>query len=294
MSTKENKDFIGKISEDLGLDQKIKWKRLSKTKHEEGTLRTFINDMDSSELIILEKKDGSLSLHSFKPSINLSLIKDKIGNRKELISRFLTEVFAYDMAQTNDELEEYINDFLEDYNDTFSDIVNSPDFVPFTAEDILALNKSWDSTRFSSHLGNLDNLSENAELSLHALEHFMEYPLFEKMASETDIEYDSENYEFVIKSHMGISFIKGFFGGDWEHPVTFYLYLNKEKDTIEYFVPKTNNNYYVAKKSAYGNTEDDFDEKMIEKLSKISESKLDHEFNSLFEKHLLNRLCEKQ
>lgn len=288
MSTKENKEFIAQISKDLGLDQKIKWKRLSKTKHEEGALRTFINDIDSSELIILEKKDGSLSLHSFKPSSNLLLIKDKIGNRKELVARFLTEVFAHEMAQTEDDLEEYIDDFLEDYNDTFSDLVNSSDFVPFTAEDILTLNKSWDGPRFISHLGNLDNLSENDALSLHALEHFMEYSLFERMASETGIEYDSENYEFVIKSHMGISFIKCFFGGDWEYPVTFYLYLNKETDAIEYFVPETNNNYYVAKKSAYGNTEDDFDDKMKEKLSKISESKLEHEFHSLFEKHLEN------
>lgn len=286
MSTKENKEFIGKISKDLGLDQKIKWKRLSKTKHEEGDLRTFINDTDSSELIIFEKKDGSLSLYSFTPSTNLSLIKDKVGNRKELFSRFLTEVFAHEMAHTDENLEEYINDFLEDYNDTFSDLVNSPDFIPFTSEDILTLNKSWDGRRFNSHLGNLDNLSENTEISFRALEHFMEYPLFERMASETGIEYEAENYEFVITSHIGISFIRGFFGGDWEYPVTFYLYLNKETDTIEYFVPETNNNYYIGKKSAYGNTDDDFDAKMTKKLNNISESKLEHEFNGLFEKHL--------
>ena len=36
MSTQDNKIFIESLAEELGFDKKIKWKRLSKSKTEEG------------------------------------------------------------------------------------------------------------------------------------------------------------------------------------------------------------------------------------------------------------------
>jgi len=288
MSTKDNKDFITKISKELGIDEKIKWKRLNKTKDSLGFLRTFINDQDSSRLVILEKSNGELSLHSYEKPVDSSSFRDKIGTKEELALEFLSSIFLNELKN----LQGDILDYLEDYNEVFESLFKNNDFTPFTKEDLIQLQNAWNLDLFKSHMGDLSTLT-NDEMYFSAFEEFLELDIFESMSSSAiGIEYDKENYEFVIDSKNNISFIRGFFGGDWEWPITFYLYLNKETNKIEFFIPKTNNNYYVAKNSAYGNVEDSFDEKMFTKINNANQDKIEAEFYDLFEKYLSSKFSK--
>ena len=63
-------------------------------------------------------------------------------------------------------------------------------------------------------------------------------------------------------------------GGDWEEPLTFYMYLDKDKNDIDFFFDFGNKDMYdVSLKQAYGNAEEDEDEERQEKIrEKISQN----------------------
>lgn len=105
MSTQDNKIFIESLAEELGFDKKIKWKRLSKSKVDEGSLRVFGNNENDMQLTILEKHDGSLSLYNQDiQGTSIQVTAKNLGDEKELLSFFMSDVI---MTITNESLAYY-------------------------------------------------------------------------------------------------------------------------------------------------------------------------------------------
>ena len=53
-----------------------------------------------------------------------------------------------------------------------------------------------------------------------------------------------------------LNFIGMSAGGDWEHPVYFIVYLDKDGKTLRAYVPKDGNNWNYKTKEAFGNDEE--------------------------------------
>lgn len=97
-------------------------------------------------------------------------------------------------------------------------------------------------------------------------------------ADLSKVDFDFENYEFShLDEELGresscgwlgyrkfwtrsplscFSFIGWSAGGDWEHPVNFLIYLDKDGKTFRAYVPKEGNVWNYDTKQAFGNDED--------------------------------------
>lgn len=282
MSTQDNKIFIESLAEELGFDKKIKWKRLSKSKTEDGSLRVFGNNENDMQLTILEKHDGSLSLYNNGMAESSSKMAPiNLGNEKELISFLMADVI---MSITNESLSYYAKEFQKDF-DKFVSQTNEIFYIEtekrLKKEDILAFYQSKDPYFFVPYISdNFFNVNLNSDTKeLHLYKYSFSFNIesmkcIEKLDSEKiDIEYDKENTDLTICKQNGIPFIMFTSGGDWEEPLTFYLYLNKDKNDIDFFFDFGNKDMYdVSLKQAYGNADEDEDidrqEKIREKIYK--------------------------
>jgi hypothetical protein len=75
------------------------------------------------------------------------------------------------------------------------------------------------------------------------------------------------------------SFIGCNAGGDWEHPVYFIIYLDKDGKTLRGYVPKDGNSYNYNTKAALGNDEDE-DLEFLKKFFKNKDKTItDEELN---------------
>lgn len=92
------------------------------------------------------------------------------------------------------------------------------------------------------------------------------------------VSFDFENYEYnapYSASHSKIVGPKRFgnlsvigvvVGGDWEYPVHFFIYLDKNGKTLRAYIPRNGNPWNKTNKSAFGN-DDESDKKEIERLT---------------------------
>lgn len=86
------------------------------------------------------------------------------------------------------------------------------------------------------------------------------------------VQFDFENYTIDICSKIGDGwhgvrqeYVKGGYlsmlccsaGGDWEYPVNFIIYLDKDNRTLRGYVPKAGNTWNYKTKEAFGNDEDE-------------------------------------
>lgn len=282
MSTQDCKKLILTLSEEYALDPKIKWKRASKRKEGEGSLRVFVNDKNDTEIVIYENKNGEVSLHEIsldnEPSTAPPDLSDKIGSYKELCSFIFADLVLKNVMES---LKHYEKTFQEDF----------PEFVKTANEvwkttggkvseilesDMLEFLENKDFNFFSSFM--LEEPAANMtgkEFSayLFRVSDIEQADFFKPMLSENiDVEYDMENVwpAFCIDEKSNIAFLIVSTGGDWETPVSIYFYLNKETNRAEGFFDFGNENMYnVKNKAAYGN--DDDDDASIEKEEKKQE-----------------------
>ncbi len=77
-----------------------------------------------------------------------------------------------------------------------------------------------------------------------------------------EISFDWENYEQVKfgTSNKNTPYILMYAGGDWETPVYFAIFLN-DKDEVCMYTPFDGNMYNTTTDTAYGNADDEEDEK---------------------------------
>lgn len=81
---------------------------------------------------------------------------------------------------------------------------------------------------------------------------------------------DSPYHEFNLLGPQQIGDLSCFVmlaGGDWEYPVHFVLYMDKNKKTLRAYIPEAGNAYNKTTKKAFGNDEDN-DPKDIRKQLK--------------------------
>ena len=71
------------------------------------------------------------------------------------------------------------------------------------------------------------------------------------------IQHDGENCESIgdIESSNGLTYVKGYFGGDWEIPVLFFIYWDGSK--FRGYIPTKGNTFNRKEKIALGNRKDD-------------------------------------
>lgn len=288
MSTKENKIFIESLAETYHFDKKIKWKRLSKTKHETGgSLRIFVNDVNDMKISILEDKNGQLTLDNFFSGFDFSQLADKLASKDELLACLMGTSLLTDMECSIENgdypsVSDYLNENLEEINenlsDKFSDIhfdyktstflPNNNKFQPFTKEEMTALFENKDWTFIINKLNGIVELPNEVDL-YHLGYDFRESESGKQITPETTgVNFDGENYSLSLIEQNGFSYLKGYSGGDWEHPVTFYYYLPKNSKKLEGFFPKGNRYCYNLKTNeAYGNSDSEDDENMTESLN---------------------------
>lgn len=303
MSTKENKIFIESLAETYQFDKKIKWKRLSKTKHETGgNLRIFVNDVNDMKISILEDKSGQLTLDNFFSGFDFSKLAGKLASRDELLACLIGTSLLTDMEcsiENHDypSVSQYLVENLEEINENISDkfsqinfdyrtsrfLPSNNKFDPFTKEEMTALfeNKDWTFI--------IDKLKGIVELPDEVYLYHFEYDFRESEAGKqitqetTGVNFDGENYSLSLIEKNGLSYLKGYSGGDWENPVTFYYYLPKDSKKLEGFFPKGNRYCYNLKTNeAYGNSDSDEDENMKESLDSNLSDKADRSLNEDF------------
>lgn len=304
MSTKENKLFIEQLSETHNFDKKIKWKRLSKSKHESGgSVREFGNDVNAMKITLLEDKDGKLTLLNFSQGIDFKFVSNKLGNKQELLACLFGISILNDMKQSlkhrdYQNIDDYLHENLEDQiNESLHDMFKHIEYdyqqnifldnnnIPpqFTKDE---LKKFYQDKDWTFIIHKLNNITKNPDdINIYQLEYgFISSEVGQQITAEKmEVNYDGENYGLHLVEDNGLVYIEGYSGGDWEHPVTFFYFLNKENNQMESFFPKGNKYCYNIKTNeAYGNSDDDDEENYMEslndKLAKKAETSIRSDF----------------
>lgn len=81
------------------------------------------------------------------------------------------------------------------------------------------------------------------------------------------VKFNLENHDcegLYIIEETGLNYILCSGGGDWEHPVRFAIYLDKDGKTLRGYIPEAGNPWNKTTKQAYGNDEES-DQKDIQK-----------------------------
>ena len=278
MSTQDNKIFIESLAEELGFDKKIKWKRLSKSKVDEGSLRVFGNNENDMQLTILEKHNGSLSLYNQDiQETSIQVTAKNLGDEKELLSFFMSDVI---MTITNESLAYYAKEFQKDFDqfvEQTNNIFGLDKNKSLKKEDMLAFYQSKDPYFFIPYMKDQISTSD-IDLPIYRYDFSFDVESIKCVdkfsPDKINIEYDKENTNFYLCKQNGVAFIMFTAGGDWEEPLTFYMYLDKDKNDIDFFFDFGNKDMYdVSLKQAYGNAEEDEDEERQEKIrEKISQN----------------------
>jgi len=303
MSTKDNKIFIESLADQHNFDKKIKWKRVSKTKHESGgSIRIFVNDVNDMKISILEDKNGQLTLDNFFSGFDFSKLAEKLATKDELLACLIGTSLLTDMecciengnfSSVSDYLDNNLEEINENLSDKFSQIhfdyktytflPSNNKFEPLTKEEMISLFENKDYSFIINKLHGIIELPEEVDLC------HMEYDFRESEAGKqitpetTGVNFDGENYSLSLVEQNGFSYLKGYSGGDWEHPVTFYYYLPKNSKKLEGFFPKGNRYCYNLKTNeAYGNSDSAEDENMTESLSGNLSDKAERSLNEDF------------
>jgi hypothetical protein len=101
------------------------------------------------------------------------------------------------------------------------------------------------------------------------------------------VSFDLENYDFdgthTIKE-LGLTYILCHGCGDWEHPVYFAVYLDKNGKTLRAYIPEAGNPWNKTTNQAYGNDEDADREDLLKQIKKykpelFKEMKKEEEIN---------------
>ena len=288
MSTKENKLFIEQLSETYHFDKKIKWKRISKSKHESGgSVRVFVNDINTMKITLLEDNKGNLTLLDFSKGIDFNFVSTKLGNKQELLACLFGISILSDMELSlkygdYQNIDDYLDNNLEDQiNESLYNMFKHIDYdyqkhvfldnnnIPpqFTKDE---LNKFYQDKDWTFIIDKLNNISKNPDdINIYQLEYgFIASDVGQQITPEkTEVNYDGENYGLSLAEDNGLAYIVGYSGGDWEHPVTFFYFLNKENNQMESFFPKNNKYCYNLKTNeAYGNADDDEEDEYMESL----------------------------
>lgn len=292
MSTKENKDFIATLAEQYNFDKNIKWKRLSKNKHDSGgSIRVFGNNENEIKISILEDINGHLSLAHFQSAVDFSLLSKNLGNSHELLVHFFANTLIGDIEECIEnedvkDIEEYaetlIKDINEDIHEKFMNInydSKTSKYLPtsnqppqFTKDEIIQLFNNKDISIFKNKFDNIVEYPENIELLVLSYGFFYSTPGKQIRPENIGVNFDFENTGIQVVEENGISYLECYACGDWETPVTSFYFLNKNTQQLESFFPLGNKYCYNVKtKEAYGNTEDEYEEKMVEFLNEHSD-----------------------
>jgi len=85
------------------------------------------------------------------------------------------------------------------------------------------------------------------------------------------INFDFENHEIIeMKSKDGVPYLICWAGGDWEVPVTFFLYYDGKN--VRGYVPENGNTFNQLTRTAFGSEDYEDNDKLIKFLSEYMDS----------------------
>lgn len=286
MSVIKEQLFISLQASKYNYDSNAKWVFVAK--NPDGS-NTYFNKADNCCITVKsEKLRGVRSSGSSNHTGDISVLefidyklkpKRTFSTALELFQSFLILEFT-NLYNNRNEYNLTDNDILDDLNDILSDVEEHVEYEVFELSDLIQLEKS-----IPKKIKSLYN--ENFEVIFDG--NFMiDDTIIRKGVSQLfdGIKIDDENFLIELQVHDGKAILSCIMGGDWEHPVSFFVYKNKENNQIEMFAPmkKPENQYNVLTKSAYGNNDDlDYEMEQISRLDIEYESIKEEFLKELFE-----------
>lgn len=245
MSSDDCKDLLQQLALENSWPLDSKWKRKSKYKDGEVSIREFENQYGHKAVVAQE--NGSIYLLSSKvnsiqdlpDSLKKTLTHENLF--KGLIKELLTNKDFTDLAGN------YQSD--EKFNEAIYELAETSSWNKMEK----ALKK-YDYTVNSSR----DNygLTQTVMLSIYMSSYAQDLAknFFDDISPDAvGVNYDLENVYAYFKSVEGLEFATVEMGGDWETPVYAIIYWSEKDQKVKGFFPKEKGNIYnVVENTAYG------------------------------------------
>lgn len=242
MSSEDCKRYLKNITIEKAWPQDVKWKRLSKSKNGNVTLRIFENQYgekvtvsEDNNIYALLKENGAIEsqkvdLLELPEAFKKTLTKEKLF--RGIINEALGSSYKEDIMDNAfaKGLEHIVKNFIK------------------TGDDKVLTNHL---TKYDYALNNDDSEDDNLSRILY----YMHDAAFKSTidSGNVGIDYDTENIMAYFWQKEGIEYIKLVMGGDWEMPVYAILYWSEKDKQVKGFFPlDKGNTYNIKEKTAYG------------------------------------------
>lgn len=240
MSTAKCKALITEIAKGTEYE-KSKFKRLSRNKQGNDVVRVFTDETGTIKITILES-NGEFSVAGTIKLFSTEEIKNKLSSLDESYAKYLYNSLMHTIEAYGTTPEELAKNICDKDGSYFTSV------IPILDNFVNAMNnKSWQLI-----LPSLNNIVGKTYHNSSIADYFYSKHC-EKAFDDADITVDGENTEFCpVYIDGDIPVLECYAGGDWEHPVTFFLYFLKDEDVPRFYIPEHKYNYHLKTKTAYG------------------------------------------
>lgn len=240
MSTAKCKALISEVTKGTEYE-KSKFKRLSKNKQGEDVVRIFTEETGTIKITVLESA-GEFSVVGTINLFSTEEIKNKLSSLDESYAKYLYNSLMYTIEENGSTPEELAKDICEEDGTYF------PSVTPIFGNYVNAMNnKLWQEI-----LPSLNDIVGKTYYN-SSIEDYFYSEQCKKAFEDANVTVNGENTEFVpVYIDGDIPVLECYAGGDWEHPVTFFLYFLKDEVVPRFYIPEHKYNYHLQTKTAYG------------------------------------------